>query len=127
MIPIHIALADDQQVFRKGIIALLDTMPGVKVIIEAKDGNELLTKIAALPQPPDLIILDLNMPGLSGVETMPLIKKDYPGSKVMVLSLYNDENFVSYLKELGADAYLFKDSEPHEIQSTIEQLVARSN
>lgn len=123
MTPIHIALADDQQVFRKEMIALLDTIPGIKVTIEAKDGNELLAKMEDQSKPPDLIILDLNMPGLSGVETMPLLKKNYPTVKVMVLSLYNDENFVSYLTELGADAYLFKDSELEKIQHTIKQLV----
>jgi len=123
MTPIHIALADDQQVFRKEIIALLDTIPGVKVTIEAKDGNELLAKMEDQSTPPDLIILDLNMPGLNGVETMPLLKKNYPDVKVMVLSLYNDDNFVAYLTELGADAYLFKDSELEKIRHTIKQLV----
>jgi DNA-binding NarL/FixJ family response regulator len=122
MEPIHIALADDQLVFRKEIIALLNSMPNVHVTIEAKDGNELLEKIAGLSRLPDIIILDLNMPGLSGVETMPLIKQRYPDVKVMVLSLYNDENFVAYLTEIGADAYLFKDSEPDKIKDAIQQL-----
>lgn len=121
---IRIALADDQQVFRREIVSLLNQIPQTEVTIEAKDGNELLEKMAQHPHPPDLIILDLNMPGLSGVETMSVLKKNYPGVKVMVLSVYNDENFVAYLTELGADAYLFKDSESEKIRQTIRQLVS---
>jgi DNA-binding NarL/FixJ family response regulator len=123
---IRIALADDQKVFRKEIASLMNNMPGVEVVIEAADGNELLEKLAAQEEEPNVIILDLNMPGLSGVETMPLLKKQYPNIKVMVLSLYNDENFVAYLTEIGADSYLFKDSDPQTIHHAIYELVSSS-
>jgi two-component system response regulator DegU len=118
-----IALADDQQIFRREMISLLHSMQDVKVSIEATDGNDLLNQIRQAEQKPWLAIIDLNMPGKSGAAILPALKKEYPGIKVIVLSQNNNSHIVSYLTGLGADAYFFKDDEPFHMQDVIRSLM----
>jgi DNA-binding NarL/FixJ family response regulator len=114
---IKVAIADDHKIFRKGVILSLRPFTNIKFVLEANNGEELLNNIALAE--PDVILMDLRMPVKDGIETTKQISKDYPHIHVIVLSMYEDERFVSHLMENGAQGYLLKNAEPQEIRKAI--------
>lgn len=114
---IKVAIADDHQIFRKGVILSLRPYTNIKFILEADNGNELLTGLKT--DIPDVVLMDLRMPQKDGIETTKIINKQYPNVFVLVLSMYEDERFVSHLMENGANGYLLKNAEPQEIRKAI--------
>src|SRR5262245_38333803 len=94
---IKVAIADDHKIFRKGVILSLRPYSNIKFVLEADNGDELLTGLPAAE--PDVILMDLRMPGKDGIETTKAVSKQYPGIKVLVLSMYEDERFVYHLME----------------------------
>ena len=117
---IRIALADDQQLFRKGLAMLLRDMAGARVVLECANGQELLTALTDTPV--DVVLLDLEMPVMNGVETMGRIRKDFPAVKVIVLSSHEEDKFVIQLMELGANGYMLKTAAPDEIDMAIRSV-----
>jgi DNA-binding NarL/FixJ family response regulator len=117
MSQIKVAIADDHQIFRKGVILSLRPYPSIKFVQEAENGEELLAGIEA--SQPDVILMDLRMPGKDGVETTKIISKKYPHIHILILTMYEDERFVIHLMENGANGYLLKNSEPAEIKKAI--------
>jgi len=114
---IKVAIADDHKIFRKGVILSLRPFTNIKFVQEAENGDELLN---GLPQSePDVVLMDLRMPGKDGIEATKIISKQHPGIKVLVLSMYEDERFVYHLMENGANGYLLKNAEPQEIRRAI--------
>jgi DNA-binding NarL/FixJ family response regulator len=114
---IKVAIADDHKIFRKGVILSLRPYTNIKFVLEAENGDELL---AGLPgASPDVVLMDLRMPQKDGIETTKIISKRYPDMFVLVLSMYEDERFVSHLMENGANGYLLKNAEPQEIRKAI--------
>lgn len=120
-----IALADDEQLFRKGISMLLNDFEGMELAFEAANGQELIDQLAATATPPDVLLLDLNMPVLDGVETAKLIQKSYPDLKFIILSSYYSKAFIVKMIELGAAAYLVKNSTPEEMEQTIREVAEK--
>lgn len=114
---ITIGIADDQIIFRLGLINLLETFNGLKVVISANNGKDLLTQMKTIV--PDLVILDFRMPELNGLQTAMKIRKRYPQVRILILSMYNDQVFVIKGIEHGANGYLSKDSEAEEIEHAI--------
>src|SRR5688500_4789611 len=115
--PIKVAIADDLKIFRKGVILSLRPYTNIKFVLEAENGDELL---AGLPEAlPDVVLMDLRMPQKDGIETTKIVSKQYPNMFVLVLSMYEDERFVSHLMENGANGYLLKNAEPQEIRKAI--------
>lgn len=114
---IKVAIADDHKIFRKGVILSLRTFTNIKFVLEAEHGDELLNGLATAE--PDVILMDLRMPGKDGIETTKLVSKLYPHIHIIVLSMYEDERFVSHLMENGANGYLLKNAEPQEIRRAI--------
>jgi RNA polymerase sigma factor (sigma-70 family) len=110
--PIQIALADDHQLVRKGIRLLLENIKGFQVIIEASDGQDLIDQIRKRETPPDLVLVDVNMPVMGGAETVQALRELYPDLKMVALSVDTDLPVIRELIRLGANAYLFKDSSP---------------
>lgn len=111
------AIADDHKIFRKGVILSLRPYTNIKFVLEAENGDELL---AGLPEAaPDVILMDLRMPQKDGIETTKIVSKQYPNIYVLVLSMHEDERFVSHLMENGANGYLLKNAEPQEIRKAI--------
>jgi DNA-binding NarL/FixJ family response regulator len=118
---IKVAIADDHQIFRKGVILSMRSYQNIKFVMEAENGEDLLSKIPeALP---DVILCDLKMPIKDGIDTTKQITKDYPHIRVIILTMYEDERFVGHLMDCGAAGYLLKSTEPSEIKKAITDVM----
>ncbi|MCU0467440.1 MAG: response regulator transcription factor [Arcicella sp.] len=122
---INIAIADDQMLFRKGMAAIVNAFEGMNVVCEASNGHKLLAFLETATQKTDVILMDLSMPELNGIDTMKIIHEKYPDQKVIILSIHNEEKFVIHLIELGASAYLFKNSEPEDVEKAIRGVIEK--
>jgi DNA-binding NarL/FixJ family response regulator len=114
---IKVAIADDHKIFRKGVILSLRPFTNLKFVLEADNGDELLKGIPEAD--PDVVLMDLRMPGKDGIETTKMMTKLYPKIKVVVLTMYEDERFVYHLMENGANGYLLKNAEPQDIRRAV--------
>lgn len=114
---IKVAIADDHQIFRKGVILSMRPYTNIKFIMEAENGEELLNKIQE--NEPDVVLCDLKMPVKDGIDTTKQITRDYPKIRVIILTMYEDERFVGHLMDCGAAGYLLKSTEPSEIKRAV--------
>jgi len=116
--PIKVIICDDHVLYREGVKTALSTKPDVKVIAEADNGVHLLNLIKNLP--PDVILLDIQMPIMDGVATLPEIKKICPEAKVIMLTMLEDNSMITRLMEIGANSYLTKTSDSEIIYEAIK-------
>jgi DNA-binding NarL/FixJ family response regulator len=123
MSTIKVAIADDHQIFRKGVILSLRPYTSISFVQEAENGDELLAGLDS--SQPDVILMDLRMPGKDGIETTKIISKKYPHIHILVLTMYEDERFVVHLMENGANGYLLKNSDPAEIKKAILEVKSK--
>lgn len=114
---IKVAIADDHQIFRKGVILSMRAYTNIKFIMEADNGEDLLTQIKA--NEPDVVLCDLKMPIKDGIDTTKQITRDFPKIRVIILTMYEDERFVGHLMDCGAAGYLLKSTEPAEIRRAV--------
>ncbi len=119
--PITILLADDHTIVRQGLAKLLEGEPDFKVIGEAENGREAVSKVEELA--PDIILMDIAMPLLNGIEATRQIKKNRPRTKVIILSMHSHDRYISELFSLGASGYLLKNSTGADITKAIESAV----
>jgi DNA-binding NarL/FixJ family response regulator len=117
---IRLALADDQVLFRRGMALLLRDMAGAQVVLECANGEELLAGLKSTAV--DIVLLDLEMPVMDGMEAMRRIRLEFPAVKVIVLSSHDEEKFITHLMELGANGYMLKNAEPDEIENAIRSV-----
>jgi DNA-binding NarL/FixJ family response regulator len=115
---IKVAIADDHILFRAGVKTALSMKKDLKVLAEADNGMQLLNLLKHIQ--PDVILLDIQMPIMDGITTLPEIKKLYPEIKVIMLTMHNDHSMISKLMELGANAYLTKNSDSEVIYEAIK-------
>ena len=120
---ITVAIADDHQLFRKGVIHSLSPYKQLRFVLEAGTGDELLSGLAN--EPVQVVLMDLKMPGKDGIETTKLISRNYPDIKVLIVSMYEDERFVHHLMENGAHGYLLKNAEPQEMLKAINDVIEK--
>jgi DNA-binding NarL/FixJ family response regulator len=119
---VEVVLADDHDLVRTGIKALLLGMPGVKVVGEARDGHELLALLTR--HLPDVVITDISMPGLDGLAALAQIRTMYPDLRVLVLSMYETADFIKRAVASGANGYVFKGSSAHELEQALRSVMA---
>lgn len=119
---IRVALADDHALFRHGMQAMLQDLPDVFIGPVVANGQALLDALAT--DPVDVVLLDLEMPVLDGMQTLPLLLQQHPAIKVLMLTMYDQEYFIARLLELGAHGYLTKDAEFDVVGRAIRQVVA---
>lgn len=119
---IRIAIADDEELFRKGMIFLLERVDHFTILFEAEDGQQLIDKINASEEVPDIILMDLKMPVLNGVETTKIIHKDHPDVKIIALTSYGGKSFIINMIDVGASSYLLKNTSPKDVIYTINEV-----
>lgn len=119
---IKIALADDEALFRKGIEMILRRKKNIKIINDFANGKELLLYLKNCNNLPDIIIVDINMPVMNGVETAKAIHTEFPDIKVIALTSYDSIGFVTNMIEVGAASYLVKNTSPTELITAIEEV-----
>lgn len=120
MRPVHILLADDHEVVRKGLRALLETQPGWKVIAEATDGREAVEKSQSMH--PDVAIVDIGMPSLNGLEATRQIVKKAPRTRVLVLTMHDTNPLIQQVVKAGARGYVLKSDVASDLISAVEAL-----
>ncbi|MDZ8263244.1 response regulator transcription factor [Nostoc sp. ChiQUE01b] len=117
---IRILLVDDQHLIRQGLKSMLESNDQMQVIGEAENGQRALEQIAALQ--PDIVLMDIRMPVMDGVATTKAIAQQYPDIKVLVLTTFDDDEYVFQAMRLGAKGYLLKDTEPDELMLAIRSV-----
>jgi DNA-binding NarL/FixJ family response regulator len=116
--PIRVIIADDHVLYRAGVKAALSQKSDIKIIAEADNGMHLINLLKSLPA--DVILLDIQMPVMDGIEALPEIRKVCPGAKVIMLTMMDDHSMITKLMEIGANSYLSKTSDSEIIYEAIK-------
>ena len=119
-LPIRIVLADDHEIFRDGFRVMLKKQPGVELVGEAADGEELIKLVEELQ--PDVVVTDIKMPKLDGIKATTIITQKYPHIGVISLSMFDEENLIIDMLEAGAKGYLLKNAHKDEIIAAVESV-----
>lgn len=114
---IKVSIADDHKIFRDGIKMALKDREFLKILWEAEDGKDLMHKLKM--KQPDVLLMDIRMPEVDGVNAIGMIRKEYDGIKIIVLTMYDDQEMITKMMEMGANAYLTKTTDPDEIYQAI--------
>lgn len=121
---IKVALADDHVLLRNGLANLIGSFGGYKVVFEANNGGDFIELIKPATVP-DIVLMDINMPGMDGYETTLWLKKNYPLVKVLALSMYDNENAIIRMFKAGAKGYILKDCEPAELRTALDAIYCK--
>jgi DNA-binding NarL/FixJ family response regulator len=119
--PVTIAIVDDHAMLRQAINLRLSLL-GYKVVSEAENGKVFLDDLPKLPAPPDICLLDINMPVMDGFETAIELKKNWPHIKILFFSMHNSNAFVSKANQIGADGFLSKDASLEELKQALRKV-----
>jgi DNA-binding NarL/FixJ family response regulator len=119
---ITIGLADDHQLFLKSLKLMIESFKDMHVIVEAANGKDLQQKLGALQEQPDIILLDVNMPGMNGEETAAWLSVAHPAIKVVALSMNDDDKTIIKMIKAGCCAYLLKDTSPDDLEKAVLQV-----
>jgi two-component system response regulator NreC len=114
---LRVLIVDDHALVRAGIRSLIEGQSGFEVVGEAAQGDEVLGKVMQLQ--PDVVLMDIAMPGMNGIEATKLLKREFPHIHVIILTMHDDEEFFFTLIREGASGYILKDSEPEQLVSAI--------
>jgi DNA-binding NarL/FixJ family response regulator len=117
-----VLIADDHQLFREGLVNLISSAPDIEVIAEAKDGKEATEKAQKLK--PDVVLIDIGMPVMNGIEATRIIKKENPKIKVIAVSMHSDRQFVKGVLEAGADGYLLKNCTYRQLIDAVQSVIS---
>ena len=121
---IKIAIADDEALFRAGISFILTRVKNFEIIFEAENGADLIEKLKTQPRP-DVVLMDLKMPLLNGVESTKILQKEYPEIKVIAVTSYDGKSFITNMIDVGASSYLLKNTSPKIVVHTINEVFAK--
>jgi DNA-binding NarL/FixJ family response regulator len=114
-----IAIVDDQQLFRQGLASLINSVPGLELLLEAETGKELMDKLRLAPVLPDILLMDMKLPDTNGMDLNALLQKEYPAIRVIVVSMYEQERLIYRMIEAGACGYLAKNCDKQELITAI--------
>ncbi len=114
---IKIAIADDHKIFRDGIKMALSSKENLKILWEAEDGKDIMHKISI--KMPDVLLMDIRMPEIDGINAIQILRKEYEKVKIIVLTMYDDHQMITKMMEMGANAFLTKTTDPEEIYEAI--------
>jgi DNA-binding NarL/FixJ family response regulator len=117
---IRVMIADDHNMFVEGIESILDGLDHIQVVSKCHTGPEVFDKLAITPA--DVILLDINLPGMNGIEVCQKLSKEYPDVKVLALSMHNEESFVTEILKYGALGYILKNTGKKELITAIETI-----
>lgn len=117
---IDVLIVDDHPLLRQGLSRLLELEGKIKVVGQACNGLEALRLAGELA--PDVILLDINMPGMNGIEVAKILRERHPNIRLLVLTIHDDESYVNEMIRMGARGYLLKDSEPSQVVEAIEKI-----
>jgi len=118
-----IAVVDDQVLFRKGLVSILENRFGIEVLIEAGGGKEFIEKLNTAAHLPGIVLLDLEMPDMDGKKVIEYLKEHYPQVKIIILSVHYNNDLVAHFIEMGTNSYLPKNTEPEELEMAIASVV----
>lgn len=116
-----LVIAEDHTILREGLKALLSTHPGIEIVGEAEDGREAIRLVEKLD--PDLVMMDLSMPRMDGMEAIREIKRRWPKKKVLALTAHRTEEYILTTLKAGADGYLLKDSTYQEMMTAVDSVL----
>ena len=116
---INIGIADDEALFRKGLKLLLEDFNDIKVILEAENGEDLLDRLGTAAAHPEILLLDLKMPRLNGIETAKILREKYQDIKIIILSTHYSKAFIINMIEIGAASYLPKNTVREDVAATV--------
>ncbi len=119
-IPIKVAIADDHEIFRDGLLMVLNKQPHFKVVGEASNGRELINLV--LNHQPDVVLTDIVMPGVDGVQATKEILRQFPAINIVALSMFEDEALIVDMLEAGATGYMVKNADKTEIIEAVESV-----
>lgn len=117
---IKVLIADDHQLFREGLVNLLFSAPDIEVIAQAEDGVQAIEK--AKHYKPDVILIDIAMPNMNGIEATRKLKKELPEIKIIAVSMHSDRQYVKGILEAGADGYLLKNCTYRQLTDAIQSV-----
>jgi len=119
---IKIAIADDEALFRAGMSFILTRIKNFEIIFEAENGSDLIDKLKVCTEKPDVVLMDLKMPLLNGVESTKILQKNYPEIKVIAVTSYDSKSFITNMIDVGASSYLLKNTSPKIVVHTINEV-----
>ena len=120
---INLAIADDHKIFREGLKAILEDQPSFRIMIEAGNGQELIQLLSE--KTPDVVLMDIKMPVMDGMQATAYIQEHFPGVKVLALSMYHEDKYIVNMMKAGASGYILKNAEPREIVDAVTTVHAR--
>ena len=120
MSSINVLIVDDHPLLRQGLSRLLELEGGINVVGQASNGIEALHLMDQLE--PDVLLLDINMPGMNGIEVAKAVREKHPNTEVLVLTIHDNESYVNEMIRVGAKGYLLKDAEPREVVLAIKKV-----
>jgi DNA-binding NarL/FixJ family response regulator len=122
MYNIRLALVDDQILFRQGIASLISSEAGFALVMEADNGNDFLANLKKMELLPDIVLMDMEMPGMDGMELNEVLHKHYPSIRVVVLSVHDGERLMARMIQAGACGYLFKNCNKEELVNAVRNV-----
>lgn len=122
--PIRLVIADDHPLLVDGVRKVLEEVDGLQVVAVATNGSELLSILRQLPS--DMVLLDLQMPRMDGIDTLKVLKKDFPKLKILVFTNFGQSKLVREIKSLGASGYILKNSASHTLKEAVQAVAGGS-
>lgn len=119
---VNIALVDDQQLFLRSLATLINSIPAFDVILDALNGEDLLRRLSLEPHLPDILLIDVDMPVMNGIETARQVSQKYPSIKMVALSMKDDDGTIIHMIRAGCCAYLLKDIHPDELERALREI-----